>query len=155
MNVLLHQQDVSGKVAITCACADHDLSHEVSKVVPDGAVYEIVDSSTVPTDCTFRDAWRWAGVGSAITTDIPAAREIALTHARIIATAKLKREKDEELLGTDVQATIAGIQTEYQTCQVSINSSEDLEVFKSTLDDFSTCYGTSVDWRTDGSLAAS
>jgi len=30
------------------------------KDIPEGAIYEIVDTDTVPTDRTFRDAWTWA-----------------------------------------------------------------------------------------------
>ena len=30
------------------------------KDIPEGAIYEIVDTDTVPTDRTFRGAWSWA-----------------------------------------------------------------------------------------------
>ena len=30
------------------------------KDIPEGAVYEIVDTDTVPSDRHFRDAWTWA-----------------------------------------------------------------------------------------------
>ena len=33
---------------------------ECMKDIPEGAVYEIVDTDTVPSDRTFRDAWTWA-----------------------------------------------------------------------------------------------
>ena len=30
------------------------------KDIPEDALYEIVDTDTVPSDRTFRDAWTWA-----------------------------------------------------------------------------------------------
>ena len=30
------------------------------KDIPEGAVYEIVDTDTIPSDRTFRGAWQWA-----------------------------------------------------------------------------------------------
>lgn len=31
----------------------------IDKVVPNGAPYEIVDISAIPSDRTFREAWTW------------------------------------------------------------------------------------------------
>ena len=45
----------SGGVAVIVPA---DTIEACMKDIPDGAVYEIVD--TVPSDRTFRDAWTWA-----------------------------------------------------------------------------------------------
>lgn len=39
---------------------DHTIEELAAKDVPEGAVYEIVDTDTVPSDRTFRGAWTWA-----------------------------------------------------------------------------------------------
>ena len=47
----------SGGVAVIVPT---DTIEACMKDIPEGAVYEIVDTDTVPSDRTFRDAWTWA-----------------------------------------------------------------------------------------------
>ena len=47
----------SGGVAVIVPA---DTIEACMKDIPEGAVYEIVDTDTVPNDRTFRDAWTWA-----------------------------------------------------------------------------------------------
>ena len=51
----------NGGVSVVIPIQDCTLSIEeiASKVVPIGAKYKIVDSSDIPADRTFRDAWEW------------------------------------------------------------------------------------------------
>ena len=39
---------------------DHTIEELASKDVPEGAEFEIVEDSDVPSDRTFREAWTWA-----------------------------------------------------------------------------------------------
>jgi hypothetical protein len=39
---------------------DHTIEELAAKDVPEGAVFEIVEDSDVPSDRTFREAWTWA-----------------------------------------------------------------------------------------------
>jgi len=47
----------SGGVAVIVPT---DTIEACMKDIPEGAIYEIVDTDTVPSDRTFRDAWTWA-----------------------------------------------------------------------------------------------
>jgi len=47
----------SGGVAVIVPA---DTIEACMKDIPEGAIYEIVDTDTVPNDRTFRDAWTWA-----------------------------------------------------------------------------------------------
>ena len=55
------------------------------KDVPDGVSYSIVEDSSVPTDLSFRDAWKGVGIGTTgatITEDITKAKEIHKNNIR-------------------------------------------------------------------------
>ena len=55
------------------------------KDVPDGVPYSIVEDSTIPTDQSFRDAWKGVGIGTTgatITEDITKAKEIHKNNIR-------------------------------------------------------------------------
>ena len=59
-------------------CAKRDL--------PSGTAYEIVDDSVIPTDRSFRNAWKQNG--KTIETDMAKAREIHKTNIRTARVAK-------------------------------------------------------------------
>ena len=55
------------------------------KDVPDGVPYSIVENSIIPTDESFRDAWKGVGIGTTgatITEDIVKAKEIHKDNIR-------------------------------------------------------------------------
>ena len=55
------------------------------KDVPDGVSYSIVEDSIIPTDQSFRDAWKGVGIGTTgatITEDITKAKEIHKSNIR-------------------------------------------------------------------------
>ena len=55
------------------------------KDVPDGVSYSIVEDSSVPTDLSFRDAWKGVGIGTTgatVTEDITKAKEIHKSNIR-------------------------------------------------------------------------
>ena len=55
------------------------------KDVPDGVSYSIVEDSSIPTDQSFRDAWKGVGIGTTgatITEDITKAKEIHKSNIR-------------------------------------------------------------------------
>ena len=61
------------------------------KDVPDGVSYSIVEDSSVPTDLSFRDAWKGVGIGTTgatITEDITKAKEIHKTNIRLARASK-------------------------------------------------------------------
>ena len=56
------------------------------KDVPDGTSYEIVDDSVIPTDRSFRDAWKQNN--KTIETDMAKAKEVHKTNIRNARTLK-------------------------------------------------------------------
>jgi len=61
------------------------------KDVPDGVSYSIVEDSSVPTDLSFRDAWKGVGIGTTgatVTEDITKAKEIHKTNIRLARASK-------------------------------------------------------------------
>lgn len=46
-------------IVIPAPNSEITLQELVTKVVPQGAAYKIVDVSEIPTDRTFRDAWEY------------------------------------------------------------------------------------------------
>ena len=77
MKILLKNPD--GSVAILTPILDYGLTLDeiIAKDVPAGIPYEIVDDSTIPTDRTFRNAWKHD-----LTIDIPKAQEITKNRLR-------------------------------------------------------------------------
>lgn len=81
-----------GGVSVVCPVRDDDefLSLVMSKVPKDATNVQVVDETDLPTDRTFRDAWRQSG--EAVTHDMPKCREIhreRLRAARVPLLAKL------------------------------------------------------------------
>ena len=61
------------------------------KDVPDGVPYSIVEDSSIPTDQSFRDAWKGVGIGTTgatVTEDITKAKEIHKTNIRLARASK-------------------------------------------------------------------
>ena len=97
------------------------------KDVPVGASHSIVEEDTLPTDRTFRGAWKKAGPN--INIDLPAARVIHQDHIERIKDREMKLLADQiviqQALGNDVtalQAGIQGIQTAVDNVGPNINA---------------------------------
>ena len=63
MKRIIYKQEDGGVAVLVPSqeyLQDHTIEELAAKDVPKGAVYEIVDTDTVPTDRTFRGAWTWA-----------------------------------------------------------------------------------------------
>jgi len=64
MRIIYEVDTTTKKVAVVIPTPEwlleHTMEELVVKVVPTGANYEIVEDAVVPSDRTFREAWRWA-----------------------------------------------------------------------------------------------
>ena len=77
-----------------------DLSKLARAVVPKGTSFKIIDQSEVPSDRTFRDAWKEEG--ESVGVDIVKAREVQKDRIRV-ARAPLMTELDyKQNAGEDV-----------------------------------------------------
>lgn len=81
-----------GGVSIVCPAQPYDertgtgtkltIQEIAAKDVPLGVPYRIVDSSELPTDRTFRNAWVMSGI--AVAVDMTKAREVHREHLRVL-----------------------------------------------------------------------
>ncbi len=87
-----------GEVSIVAPSPNWPVPIEIlaAKVVPDGVPFDVIDTSSVPVDRSFRCAWIKSGAD--IVTDIPKARYIAHKRRRVM--------RDTELRPLDIKATI-------------------------------------------------
>jgi len=64
MRIIYEVDTSTKKVAVVIPTPEwlleHTMEELVVKVVTTGANYEIVEDAVVPSDRTFREAWRWA-----------------------------------------------------------------------------------------------
>ena len=82
------------------------------KDVPDGVSYSIVEDSSVPTDLSFRDAWKGVGIGTTgatITEDMTKAKEIHKTNIRKARIPKLAELDIEYQRATETSANTSDI----------------------------------------------
>ncbi len=91
-------KNTSGGVSVIIPATDSGLTVEeiAAKDVPTGVAYEIIDTSDLPSDRTFRNAWRKKGRN--VSEDV--------TAAKAIAHEKRRAMRDEEMIPLDVEATI-------------------------------------------------
>lgn len=97
-----------------------------AKDIPDGVEFEIIDTSIIPTERTFRNAWRKNG--KAIKTDLPAAVEIAHTVRRSMRDAEMKPLDIKATIPAEANAAEASrqlIRSKYETMQTDIDDSSD------------------------------
>jgi hypothetical protein len=102
--------------------------------VPEGVAFEIVPVAVIPSDRTFRNAWRASG--KTVVHDMPAAREIAHTMRRAA--------RDKEMAPLDIQATIPAmaeqaeaarqaIREKYDAMQIAIEAALNVAALKQAL----------------------
>ena len=63
MKRIIYKQEDGGVAVLVPSpeyLQDHTIEELAAKDVPEGAEFEIVDTDTVPTDRTFRDAWEYS-----------------------------------------------------------------------------------------------
>lgn len=89
-----------------------------SKVVPQGVDYEIVNTSDIPTDRTFRNAWKHDK------TTAPEKIAVDMVKAKDIAHERRRADRDELFKPLDVQATIPSQATQAETARQAIRDAD-------------------------------
>lgn len=126
-----------GGVSVVHPTGEVPINELVSRVVPAGASYEIVEDDAIPTDRTFRNAW--VKTGATITEDLPKAKEIAHDRRRA-ARAEEFAPHDEVIMkqipGADAdaaEAERAAIRTKYAAMQDEIEAASTTAEIKTAL----------------------
>lgn len=92
--------------------------------LPVGTKYEIVDTSSIPSDRTFRDAWGKEGAG--IKVNIPKARSIHLDNIRMFRNMKLDETDKELILAIEKEESLGELKIKRQSLR-DIPQNIDLE----------------------------
>ena len=142
---IVYEQE-NGIIAVVHPTGEVPIGDLVGSVVPPGTPYEIVNESIIPTDRTFRDAWKATNVGIASTAtevyeDLAIAKEIA-HEMRRAKRNELFAPYDEIIMkqipGNDAvaaEAARAVIRTQYAGIQSAIENSTIVVGIKSALVD--------------------
>lgn len=139
MSFIIYTPADSSIVAIvspTSGIADAALA---AKTVPPGISYEIVANSVMPTDTTFRDAWR--KVGATINVDLAAAKVVALDLLKSRALNAVKTSTDATALGDTPTYTTSAIETAYTSAKTDISTFTTVDAVTTALATFTSTYG--------------
>ena len=151
---IVYEQE-NGIIAIVHPTGEVTIDELAISVVPTGTPHEIVDESIIPTDRTFRGAWKATNVGIASTAtevyeDLATSKEIAHEMRRAKRT-DLFAPHDEVIMkqipGDDAvaaEAARAVIRTEYAGIQSAIEDSPEIISLKQTLVDYSVVVITGI-----------
>ena len=108
-----------------------------AKDVPSGTEYKIVDTSTLPDDLTFFDAWKRSG--ETVTEDLAQSKSIAHDTRREKRATEFKPHDEVISLnipGSDTSAaetSRVAIRTKYETMQTSIDNATDIAGIKTAI----------------------
>ena len=127
-----------GGVAVVTAAPGTPIANLVSKVVPYGASWDMVEDSVIPTDRTFRDAWEKSG--STIVEDLVKVKAIATGTLRQSAIKVIDSYDIRNDLGEATAYNKATIVTAYQDCLADITGYTTVAEVKTCLNMFKTTY---------------
>lgn len=125
---------VAGAVVEWAETEDEFLNRIAAKDVPNGTLYEIVESENIPTDRTFRDAWK-SGNGRV---------EHDIEKCKLIAHEKRRIARATEFAPLDIEATIPAkaadaetkrqvIREKYDAIQSAIDAATDVAEIKAAI----------------------
>ena len=134
-------QNSEGGVSVIHPTGALSIEEVAAKDVPEGLAYEIVEDDVIPSDRTFRDAWRKDG--TSVVENLAAAKEIAHAMRRTKREQEFKPHDDliaKQIPGTDTdaaEASRATIRTKYATMQTGIDAATTTAEIKAALEDAS------------------
>ena len=139
-------EQANGVIAVVHPTGEVPIEDLISSAVPSDTPYEIVEQEIIPTDRTFRSAWKATNVGIASTSteiyeDVGIAKSVA-HEMRRMKRNELFAPYDEIIMkqipGDDAVAAEvarAAIRTEFAGIQSAIDDASDVVGIKSTLMD--------------------
>ena len=134
---ILRSWPINGAVANWAETEEEFVTRIAAKDVPPGVAYQIVDKSGIPTDRTFRDAWK-AGIGK-VEHDIAKCKTIAHDKRRAMRAVELAPLDDiiaKQIPGNNFQQIEAQrqvIRDKYAAMQTAIDAAQDVAVIKAAL----------------------
>ena len=137
MEVILFTNE-EGKTCVSYPCEGKTAAEVVEKTVPEGVEYEIVDSSVLPADRYFREAW--VKEPGKITEDLTKTKDISHQRRRLKREEEFKPYDDiiaKQIPGNDAQeaeAARVSIRSKYETMQTDINAAASTEELKTIIE---------------------
>ena len=121
-------------VAIIHPTGELSIEEVAAKDVPAGVAYKIVNDDEVPSDRTFRNAWKDEG---GIKVDMPKAKDIAHDARRAARTVEFAPLDIKATIPSEAQAAEAArsvIRSKYADMQESIDAAETVDAVKAALE---------------------
>lgn len=129
-----------GGVAVVHPTGEVPIEQLVTKVVPNGAEYEIVEEDVLPRDRTFRAAWK---------RDTPGHICEDLEECKVIAHERRRAKRNEEFLPHDeviakripgkseeeAESARAEIRSRFETIQSHIDESSDVDALRVVIEE--------------------
>ena len=109
-----------------------------AKAVPSGTAYQIVADSVIPTDDTFRDAWRRNG--GAIEINLAAAKTVAHNAMRALAVEAIRVSQEKTSLGETPTFTPTQISTALLAAKNAVTADTTDADIKVEMNNFLTTY---------------
>lgn len=113
------------------------LQEIAARSIPDGVQYEVVPTEAIPSDRTFRNAWK--KTGKAVEVDVPKAKLIAHDKRRKMREAEFAPYDDvimKQIPGKDAaaaEASRAAIRDKYAVMQTAIDAAQTPDEIRAAL----------------------
>lgn len=121
----------AGGVSIVIPAEGMQIEKLVATVIPSGVEFEVIETSAIPIDRTFRDAWEKSG--PTIVHNILKAKNIAHEKRRLARAAEFAPLDIEVTIPAKAAAAEAKrqeIRDRYAAVQASIDSANDITALK-------------------------
>ena len=137
MQVITYTDPETGGVVVVHPTGAVPLNEVIARDVPEGVTYDVLDSSELPADRVFRDAWRKNG--SQVTEELQASKEVCHNHRRVKRAQEFEPHDNvimKQIPGVDLTAAEAArqeIRTKHDQLQVDIDAAQSPEELKALL----------------------
>ena len=137
--VIIYQQTDTETPAVVHPSGQVPIEQLVGMAVPAGSISEIIEESSLP-DSTFRNAWRWAGVGQDVVINMDDAKQSAINTIKPVAIKAAVDAEKQELIGESPTYSPTQIRQAYLTCKQEIENATTLEQLKQCMNNFVNTY---------------
>ena len=138
--VIIYQQTDTETPAVVHPSGQVPIEQLVGMAVPAGSISEIIEESSLP-DNTFRNAWRWNGVGQNVVINMNAAQQSAIDNIKRVAIEAAVAAEKLELISETPDYSPTQIQQAYSTCKAEIQATTTVEDLKLCMNSFVNTYG--------------
>jgi hypothetical protein len=144
MSQIIIYTDPTKGVVVISPSSDASITQIQTDTVPAGLDSEIVEVSALPSDCLFRGAWEWAGIGQPITENLATVKTIAHAFIRQVALKATTLSNEETAIGETPTYEVAAISTDYTAAKAAITADKTRAAIAVEMDAFASAYTVST-----------